>query len=238
MPKAISARWPCPAEVSSPCESVEPGYLTAQPLDLKAAGNVLHGASFEYRMHAYQALLPIDVPTGVRLAIPDITVVPGRTQHIQLIGPDGRPVAGARVSSLQDNRSSGGEPLAGSEFTFIHANPGKPESIVVLQADRSLGATVALKGDEADPIRLSLKPTGAVTGRLIDEAGHPRPDVYLAIEQHFQTRGRSTSSERFDPATTGPDGRFRIKNLVPGFPYTLEVLKKGEMNSSFRPKDA
>ena len=196
----------------------QPGYLTAQPLDLKVAGNVLHAANFEYQMHAYQALIPIDVPTGVRLAIPDITVVPGRTQHVQMIGPDGRPVAGARVSSLQDQRSNGGEPLIGSELTFIHANPGKPETIVVLQADRSLGATVALKGDEADPIRLSLQPTGTVTGRLVDEAGHPRSDVYLAIEQHFRTRGGSISSERFDPVTTGPDGRFRIKNLVPEIP--------------------
>ncbi|MGP0063332.1 MAG: sigma-70 family RNA polymerase sigma factor [Isosphaeraceae bacterium] len=211
----------------------EPGYLTAQPLDLKVAGNVLHAANFPYQMHAYQALIPIDVPVGPRLAIPEISLVPGRAQHVQVIGPDGRPVAGANVNSLQQ-RSVNGETVTSSEFTFIHANPGMLETIVVLQADRSLGATIDLKGDEANPIRLSLQPTGTVSGRLVDEDGRPRSGANLAIMQHFRTRGDWTSAERFDPIATGPDGRFRIKNLVARFPYTVEVIKKGEMNYSFR----
>jgi RNA polymerase sigma factor (sigma-70 family) len=211
----------------------EPGYLTAPPLDPEVAGNVLHAANFEFQMHAYQALLPIDVPVGSRLAIPEITLVPGRAQHVQMIGPDGRAVVGANVLNLQQ-RSLVGETLGGSEFTFIHANPGKPETIVVLQSARSLGATIDLKGDEPDPIRLVLQPTGTVNGRLVDEDGRPRSGANLAIMQHFRTHGSSVSSERFDPIATGPDGRFRIKNLVPGFPYTVEVIKKGEMNQSFR----
>ncbi len=210
----------------------EPGYLIATPLDSKTAGNVLCIA-FEYQMHAYQALVPIDVPDGPRLAIPAITLVSGRAQHLQMIGPDGRAVVGANVLSLQQ-RSGVGETVTGSEFTFIHANPGKPETIVVLQAARSLGATLDLKGDEPDPIRLKLQPTGTVVGRLVDEDGRPRSGANLALMQHFQTHGSSTSSERFDPIATGPDGRFRIKNLVPGFPYTVEVIKKGEMNYSLR----
>jgi hypothetical protein len=212
----------------------EPGYLTAEPLAPEVAGNVLHAASFQYQMHAYEGLIPINVPAGAGLAVPDIALAPGRTQHLQVTDPDGKPVAGTRVSSLQLHRSIGGEPVAGSEFIFIHANPGKPETVVILQADRSLGACIELKGDEPDPVRVALQPAGTVTGRLVDEVGRPRADVNLSIMQLFHTRGDSSSMERFDPITTGPDGRFRITNLVPGFPYTLQVVKKNETNYSLR----
>jgi hypothetical protein len=185
-------------------------------------------------MHACEALVPIDAPADKSLAVPDIALAPGRPQHLQVIGPDDRPVAGTRVSSLQHHRSIGGEPVAGSEFTFLHANPGQAETVVILQTDRSLAACVDLKGDEPDPVRVALQPAGTVTGRLVDEQGHPRPKVNLAILQHFKTRGDSTSRERFDPVSTGPDGRFRIKDLVPGLPYTLQVIKKNEMNYSLR----
>jgi hypothetical protein len=34
--------------------------------------------------------------------------------------------------------------------------------------------------------------------------------------------------------TTGPDGRFRIKDLVPGLTYNVEAIRKGERNFSLR----
>ncbi len=37
-----------------------------------------------------------------------------------------------------------------------------------------------------------------------------------------------------DGIKTGPDGRFRIKNLVPGLTYNVEVIKPNERNYSFR----
>src|SRR5205823_4980816 len=126
-----------------------------------------------------------------------ITLAPGRVQRVQVIGPDGRPVSGTRVSSLQPLKSLASKPLAGSEFTFVHANPGKAETVVILQTDRSLAACVDLKGDEPDPIRVALQPAGTITGRLVDEAGHFRPSVGLAIMQHFHSRGGSISAERF-----------------------------------------
>src|SRR5438034_3716689 len=108
--------------------------------------------------------MPIDPTGGQDVTLPDIALGLGRLQHIQAIGPDGRPMAGTTVSSLQQHPSLTGQPVAGSEFTFIHANPGKPETIVILQADRSLGGFIDLKGDEPDPIRVTLQPAGTVTG--------------------------------------------------------------------------
>jgi hypothetical protein len=150
-----------------------------------------------------------------------------------MVDPDGKPVPGAKVLCLQSG-SLAGEPVPGDKLTFIHANPGKAESIIVWQDSRSLGATVDLKGDEPDPVRLVLRPTGTVTGRLVDEDGKPRPDVDLAVMQRYMTRGDDNGSERIGPVTTGPDGRFRITGLVPGLTYGVQVVRRGERDYSRR----
>jgi hypothetical protein len=59
--------------------------------------------------------------------------------------------------------------------------------------------------------------------------------VPLAVTHALETRGETIRCERFsDRATTGPDGRFRIKGLVAGVTYYVEVNKKNEMNYSLR----
>jgi RNA polymerase sigma factor (sigma-70 family) len=214
-------------------QASEPGYLTAKPLASKVAGNVLHAADFNVYMYPYHVVVPIDAPAGRTLVLPDITLAPGRTQHIKITGPDGRPVAGAGILCLQRG-SVAFEPVVGSEWTFIHANPGKAESAIISHVDRALGATIDLKGDEPDPVQVVLQPCGTVTGRLVDEDGKPRPDVRLAVNQRFMSRGSSNGTERLEGMKTGPDGRFRITNLVPGLTYYVEAIRNNEMNYSLR----
>ena len=150
-----------------------------------------------------------------------------------MIDAAGRPVAGTKVASSQ-GEAFDGESVPGSDFTFIHKHTGKPETLVVLQADRALGAALELKGDEPDPIRVVLHPTGRITGRLVDEEGRPRSNVELQLSHQLKSHGSSSSADRSDPIFTAQDGRFQIKNLVPGVQYNVSAIKKNEPNFSFR----
>ena len=178
--------------------------------------------NFNNDMNPHQAIVTIDVPRGEKSVIPEITLVPGRRQSVHVMGPDGRPVSGNRTLSHQN-----GETAQESEFPFVHRNPGKAETVVIIQEKLGLGAIVDIKGDEPDPIRVELRPSGAIVGRLVDEDGRPRASVSLQLEYELKTKGETVGLDApADRLASGPDGRFRIDHIVAGVRCVVEVLNK------------
>ncbi len=206
-----------------------PGYKAVGPIDPKLEQRILTVPGTVFVGHA---LVPIDAPAGKTLVVPDIALRPGRTQHIRLAGPDGRPISGARVFCIRD--VSLREPIGGDVVTVCHTNPGEAETVVVLHEDRSLGAAVELVGTERDPVEVVLQPTATVAGRLVDEDGRPRPGAQLALEQRLTSQGSAIRIERPGSLRTDPDGLFRIVHLVPGVSYDLAVVRPKEMNVLIR----
>jgi hypothetical protein len=96
-----------------------------------------------------------------------------RTQHVKVVGPDGKAVEELRLfGNLMHNPF--GRAWSGSEFTFVHTDPGKDEPILVVNPDETAGTMFVAKGDEPDPISVTLQPAATVTGRLVDEKGSVR----------------------------------------------------------------
>ena len=200
-------------------------YLTAEPLAPHVAANVLWISNFADDMISYEALVPIDRRDGVKSVVADIKLAPGIPQRVQVGGPAERPISGTRVYSVQSRTTA--ETVPGSDFTFVHRNPGKAERVVVLQQDQGLGTFVDIQGNEPAPIRVQLQPTGTIIGRLVDEDGQARPNIPLSVIHLFKRRGeRIYMGILPEGLTTGPDGRFRITNLVPRIPFLVEVHKK------------
>jgi len=162
----------------------------------------------------------------------DIALTPGRRQQVRPVGPDGRPVE-RTLNFGAHNRSSLGDPVSGAEFTFVHTRPGRPETVAIISENREMAAFVNIKGGEPDPIRVVLQPSGTVTGRLVDVDGRARPNVRLEVSCSF---GASQVGEQgfSPPLMTGPDGRFKIRGLVPGLAYTVSVIRRGAKDEEQR----
>lgn len=179
----------------------------------------------------YHACLPIDVPTDRELVAPTVTLNRSRAQRLAVVDGDGRPVSGTWIYSLQDGHSIG-EPLAGAELVIHHDQPGTAETVMFVHEGRSLGGFVDVKGDESDPIRVVLKPTGTVTGRLVDEDGRPRAGAGLTVSYQIRRLGQPIMCLRGEMMSTGDDGRFRITHIVPGVTYTVQVNKPDPQRST------
>ncbi len=211
--------------------SLEPGYLAARPLAPEAAGKVLDPGNFVYGLEHYQAIVPINPRPNETTAIPDIVLVPGRTQHVRAVDARGRPVE--QIRYVLPEGSWPGELARGAEFSFVHTSPGKIKRVIVSTETRNLSAFVDIKGDEPDPIRVVLRPSGTVAGRLVDEDGRPRP--HMRLELQYRLNGSESAEQDFSPPLmTGADGRFRIIGLVPGLSYTAAVLRRHERDERRR----
>ena len=164
--------------------------------------------------------------------IPDIALTPGRRQHVRPVGPDGRSVE-RTLNFGEHNGSSLGDLVSGAEFTFIHTRPGKPETVAIVSENREMAAFVNINGREPDPIRVMLRPSGTVTGRLVDGDGRPRPNVRLEVS--YSLDGSRVGEQGFSPPLmTGADGRFKIRGLVPGLSYTVSVIRRGAKDEEQR----
>ena len=126
-----------------------------------------------------------------------------------------------------------GDPVSGAEFTFIHTRPGKPETVAIVSENRELAAFVKIKGGEPDPIRVVLRPSGTVSGRLVDVDGRPRPNMRLEVS--YSLGSSQVGEQGFSPPLmTGRDGRFTIRGLVPGLSYNVSVIRRGAKDEEQR----
>ena len=221
-------RRPCPGGGILTVRTTEPAIPRAKPLDAKVAGNVLCMRRFK-------------IPDGF-LSSPGADRRAGRPLGSRSPRSpwyrDGRSTS--RSSAPKGGPSRGLERLQSSEPVARRGDGGRhridlhpplsrarPRRSWSLQIGPIARRDHRPQGRRARPDPLVLQPTGTVIGRLVDEDGTPRSGANLSHRATLsERRGSSTSSERFDPIATGPDGRFRIKNLVPGSPYTVEVIKK------------
>jgi RNA polymerase sigma factor (sigma-70 family) len=174
----------------------------------------------------------------------DIALDSGRAVEVKAVDPDGQPVAGVhaagRTALRWGHEEADSRRIAGASFTLFGLDPEQPRSLVLLQPERSLGAIRSIRGDESSPLKISLQPLGAVTGRVVDEAGQPLARLRVRAlpentagaaplpEELIMGWGNpGTITSRFGgEATTDAEGRFRIGGLIPGLGLKLRLGTK------------
>jgi len=147
-----------------------------------------------------------------------VTIDPGWTFKANVVGPDGKPLAGARAFNLNTDWKWG-EIMMAAEFAGGF-NPRKGHDIVVLHPEKGLVGTAQPPKQNGGALAVKLQPGAIATGRLVGADGKPRAGVELELWFNTKTwRAWRRYLPRF--IKTDGDGRFRLEALAPDCEYRL-----------------
>jgi hypothetical protein len=156
-----------------------------------------------------QAEREIDVVPGENRV--DLTLVRKVTYEVRgrVVGPDGLPVPGARVSKNLEESFSVPHAIAGDDGSFVLRLAAGAHRLAAEREGFASGvATVQVAAAGVDGIEIQLSRGCAVTGRVLGLAPGVRAGVSATPP--------AGSGLPFLAGGTDPEGRFRIEHLAPG----------------------
>ncbi len=173
----------------------------------------------------YHVLVPINPAPDAESITCDVVLDPGRTLKGVVVGPDGQPLAGARVSGQKAMNYWEREPLQGAEFTMLSLGDDESRLIQVMHEGQRLAGSRMVRGTDTGPVRVALQPWGSVTGRLVTPDGEPLNGVEVAAYGSMKKEDAGRVGFLSGRARPGKDGTFRLDGLAPGLAYNLSVVK-------------
>src|SRR5262249_39825444 len=158
---------------------------------------------------------------------------PGRTVKGEMLGPDGKPLAGARVSGLRTYGGIGqwgNAPPKTSAFTGTGLSPGGERLPGGGPGRQKPGGSPGGQGGGKGPGTVKLAASARLTGRLVTPDGQPVKDGELAsLRRPIREPDRMKADPTVGSFPRGlhPDkeGRIRVEGLVPGLTYHLGLVK-------------
>src|SRR5262249_9766098 len=131
-----------------------------------AAGNSIEFLSTE------NAVKRLDLAEGADPIAIDLYLDRGRSLVVKVQDADGRPLPGAIASGVTESW-----PITyartKAECPIYALDPKRPRALAFYHVERKLGGALTVRGDEAGPLAVTLRPTGSVTGRVLDADGQP-----------------------------------------------------------------
>jgi hypothetical protein len=183
--------------------------------------------------HAYRL---IDPPVGASKLTVDIKLDPGKPVEGKVVGPDGKPLAGATVAGLTAG-FEGPKTIKGDTFTAEAILPDDTRTVAAGHAGKKLGGVVVIRGSEKAPPVVKLGAWGAVAGRVVDAEGKPLAGVQVRLYFKDHTAAllhRHLTGGKF--ATTDDAGKFRADVPFGGLAFDLSFAHKGKFLSTGKPR--
>src|SRR5262249_45442995 len=129
-------------------------------------------------------------------SIRDIALIRGRSLKGTVVGPDGRPLSGARAAGLgplpQFDFGRQANNMTAATFIVGGLIPRKTRNLVFFHSEKKLAKVMSVRGDQEGPLTVKLEPLGAVAGRIVASDGKPLPGVKVSTVISFQSEDFKT----------------------------------------------
>ncbi len=162
----------------------------------------------------------INPPEGSEQVSLDLQLDPGLSVRLAVVGPEGKPVEGASVSSSGSSGGAKAPSSAGYELTNL--GPGEERTVIVWHEGAKLGKARRVKAgaDGASAVVFTLAPLATIRGRTVDADHNPVPAARVRADLmpggDFMLHLPEVVSDR--------DGRFEIPNVPTGCDYSLNIM--------------
>lgn len=216
----------------------KPGSYLVQVQHYEGAGYQQNNVEFTER-----------IPEGERHRL-DLSLPVGRISG-RIVGPDGDPLAGARVTLTTDGGIGYGTFMGGQyaesaadesgRFDFEYLRPGE-YSVAAggsvfggafgthAQEGRVVRRGIRVReGEHVEDVDFRLERSGEITGSVTDAAGRPVSGCAIFVRD-----AGGNLLERFSMISTGPDGKFRYTGVAPG-EYRVTARSTEEASVDPRP---
>jgi hypothetical protein len=159
----------------------------------------------------------------------DVPLYRPRTVKGKVLGPDKKPLRGVMAYGLGSGKE---EVLAAEEFTATGIDPRAGQTLTFVDKGRKLIGHAVVKGNEAVPVLVRLRPWAVLTGRLVDEKGKPLGGVRVKSWHGLPAPGLWPPDKAGGEVQTDREGRFRLEYLVPE--VRRELLLAGDTKEGFK----
>jgi hypothetical protein len=197
----------------------------ADRLKGRAGGEMLSTYPYSCYPGNHHIVAEVNPPAGAEAVTRDLALDPGGTLRGTVLGPDGKPLAGALVKGLHDMEYWDNNPLPEATFIVLGLKPGGSRTLLFVHARAKAAGHVTVHAGQKEPVVVRMERAGTVTGRLVDADGQPRAGVVLRTANFKPNPGPDIGWLPLE-ATTDKDGRFRLEGFVPGLKYSLAVVEE------------
>jgi hypothetical protein len=178
-------------------------------------------------LSSYHAYRLIDPAVGAEKLSADVQLDPGKAVVGKVVGPDGKPFAGATVAGVvplfEDPTT-----LKGDTFTVAAVLPEDNRTVAAVHAGNKLAGTVVVRGSGKPAPVLRLAPWGAITGRLVGPDGKPVTGAQVRLYYEDRAAERLQGRLGDGKVTTDVDGQFRHDVPFAGVGVDLTFSHKGK----------
>jgi RNA polymerase sigma factor (sigma-70 family) len=233
---------PGPGLIGVRCEGsyLHPNW---KELGLRASGDgleLINTSPYCAYVAHFKAFVPVDPPKGALSSKWDAALDPGWTFSGTLLGPDGKPLAGARGFRVGARYSWGPlhwwqhEAMKTAAFTITELDPRWPRDVLFKHSEKGLIGALQPPKENGGTVTVQMVPGATVTGRLVGADGRPR--AANELEVRFRARkGLDWAYDLPERIKTDKDGRFRLEALLPGYEYRF-TTERDELDLGSAPR--